>query len=210
MENVNQSLDDERYLPSLVSIQFGKDKEKLIVHMHLRALEAKRFLKINICEIEYLLKSLKERAVEFEEVKILISAFRVQEKERFNCFLKSQIDVMEQEELSVIVSLKKFSKLCQLFKEKRDAKETITKIRGIQTVFKTMEATNRQKDKDGEKDTYDSEIISFVEEAVEMYQRLDEVHKHSSIQSEKEVKYEEKIDELLGKIIEKLEAMERE
>ena len=45
MESIVESLDDKNYLPSLASIQFGKDREKLIVHMHLRALEAKQFLK---------------------------------------------------------------------------------------------------------------------------------------------------------------------
>lgn len=207
MENVNQSLDDKNYLPSLTSIQFGKNGGKLIIHMHLRALEAKRFLKINICEIAYLLKQLKEKSVEFERVNIIISAFRVQKKEKFNCFLKSQIDVLRPTELAVKVNSKKFSTLCQLFKEKKDAKETITKVHGIKTVYEAMQDSNKVTVEDGGKEIYSKEILDTLGKVLYMYEELDKIHKASSIQSEKEKECEGKIDILLEEIIKKLEEL---
>lgn len=208
MESVNQSLDDKNYLPSLASIQFGKNGEKLIVHMHLRALEAKQFLKINICEIEYLLKQLKEKSVEFEKVEIIISAFRVQKKEKFNCFLKSKIDVLEPTKLTTWVNFRKFSDLCQLFKEKRDAKETITKTHGIRTVYKAMQDSNSAIVEDGGKEIYSEKIIGLLKEALDAYEKLDKIHKTSSIQSDEEKFYENKIDTLLEEIIKRLEELE--
>ena len=204
MDNVNQSLDDKNYLPSLVSIQFGKTGKTLIVHMHLRALEANRFLKINICEIEYLINQMKSRYVEFDKVKIIISAFRVQRKEKFNCFLKAKIDMMNETELTTRVNFKDFKLLCSLFEEKRDAKETITKVKGVKTVFEAMKTSNKVKVAQGDKPIYSDEIINMLGEALDIYDGLDKIHKASSIQSEKENELEEKLDELLDQIIKKL------
>ncbi len=209
MENVNESLDDKIYLPSLASIQFGKNDDKLIIHMHLRALEAKQFLKINICEIEFLLEQLKEKFVEFDKVKIIVSAFRVQKKERFNCFLKSEIDVMESVNLTTFVNFKNIIELSKLFKEKRDAKETITKIEGIQTVYKAMQASNETITKKSGEKVYNEEIIALLKRALDIYKQLDEIHKSLSIQSEKEELYEKEIDNILGDFIEKLEGLEK-
>lgn len=209
MENVYQSLDDKENLPSLVSIQFGMDGERLIVHMHLRALEAKQFLKINICEIQYLLKQLHGK-IKFENVKIIISAFRVQKKEGFHCFLKSKIDVLEEADLTILVHDQKFSDLCQLFKEKRGAKETITQIKGISTIYKVMKKSNKARIADSKKAIYSEAIIKLLESALDVYEELDKIHKTSSIQSSEEAEYEKEIDHLLGEIIKELEGLEKE
>lgn len=209
MDNINQSLDDKNYLPSLAFIQFGKDGENLIVHMHLRALEAKQFLKINICEIQYLLNHIKKQ-IEFQKVKIIISAFRVQKKEGFHCFLKSKIDVLKPTKLTTLVNYKRFSDLCELFKEKRDAKETITQTKGIRTVYNAMQDSNNAMIEIGDKEIYSEEIIELLKRALDVYEELDKIHKTSSIQSDQEAKYEEQIYCLLGNIIKKLEGLEKE
>ena len=212
VENLMDSLDDKEYLPSLASIQFGKDEdeEKLIVHMYLRALEAKHFFKINICEIEYLLNCLKEKAIKFKEVEIVISAFRVQKKEKFHCFLKSEIDVLASTRLSAIVSCKNFSKLRYLFKEKKDGQETVIKTHGIQTVYQAMQDFNMESKVMGEEEVYSKEILSLLKEVLGIYEKLDRIHKTGSVQSKQGNTYEEKIDNLLGQIIESIEKLEKE
>lgn len=211
-KNIMESLDDEKYLPSLASIQFGTDEgeKKLIVHMYLRALEAKQFLKINICEIEYLLDCLKKKAIAFEEVEIVISAFRVQKKEKFHCFLKSEIDALSTEHLSVIVSYKDFSKLRHLFEEKKDGQETVIKTHGIETVYRAMKASNELNENKGREKVYSKEILSLLEEVLKKYEELDGIHKMASVQSKQGNTYEEEIDNLLGRIIESIEKLERE
>lgn len=210
MKNIMESLDDKEYLPSLASIQFGKHGEKLIVHMHLRALEAKQFLKINICEIEYLLKQLKEKAISFEEVEIVISAFRVQKKEKFHCFLKSEIDVLTPTKLSAIVSCKNFPKLSRLFKEKRDGQETVIKTQGIETVYRAMKDFNMESAEVGEKEVYSKEVLGLLEQVLDVYEKLDKIHKTESIQSDQEKFYENKIDNLLEEIIKSIEKLQGE
>lgn len=210
MEQINKSLDDAQYLPSLASIQFGKEGERLIVHMHLRALEAKQFLKINICEIDYLLKKLKQNNVEFSKVEIIISAFRVQKKEGFHCFLKTEIDSMDTIDLTTLVNLGNISDLCLLFREKKDAKETITKVHGIENVYKAMISTNKLATKKGTPPIYEEEIINLLKEALEKYQQLDQIHKSCSIQSADEEEYEKEIEYILERVIEKMEEAKTE
>lgn len=209
MEQVRKSLDDIQYLPSLESIQFGKEQEKLIVHMHLRALEAKRFLKINICEIDYLLKQLKQKNIEFTKVEIIISAFRVQKKEGFHCFLKTEIDSMEPTKLTTWVNFKRIPDLCRLLEEKRDAKESITKVHGIENIYKAMESSNEFLVECGEPPIYEQEIIELLKEALKNYQQLDQIHKACSIQSADEEKYEKEIENILERLIGKLKEMEK-
>lgn len=208
MAQVSTSLDDANYLPSLASIQFGKVGERLIVHMHLRALEAKQFLKINVCEIDHLLKQLKKKNVEFNKVEIIISAFRVQKKEGFHCFLKTEIDSMESTKLTTLVNFRRISDLCRLLKEKKDAKETITKVHGIETVYKAMISSNESLAECGEAPIYEQEIIDLLEKVLEKYKQLDQIHKARSIQSADEDKYEKEIENILEELIKKLKEME--
>lgn len=207
MENVNQSLDDKGYLPSLVSIQFGKNDQTLIIHMHLRALEANRFLKINICEIMYLMNELKEKNVDFKYVNVIISAFRVQKKEKFNCFLKAQIDMADVAMITTWVNYENFGKLCLLLAEKRDAKETITKVDGIKNVYNAMRASNDAMCEANKKPIYNEDIIEILEELMRKYEKLDKIHKTSSIQSKGERECEQQIDTLIDRIIKKLEEL---
>lgn len=208
MKDVDKSLDDTHYLPSLVSIQFGKDGNKIIVHMHLRALEANRFLKINICEIHYLLKELKENAVEFDDIEIIISAFRVQKRDRFNCFLKAEIDDMNSEELAILVNCRRISKLCKLLEEKRDGQETITKMHGIQTLYRAVKFTNQELQNDNEEPMYDSKILGLLESVLAAYEELDKIHKIGSIQSAAETECEQEIDRLLADLVVALKQMD--
>ena len=208
MENIMKSLDDKNYLPSLASIQFGKHETKLIVHMHLRALEAKQFLKINICEIDYLLKKLIDNGITFENVEIVILAFRVQKIDKFHCFLKSEIDVMDSTDLITAVNYKDFLKLSQLIKEKRDGQETVIKTKGLEIIYKAVKASNKAMKKSGEKEIYSEELIGLLKQVLDVYEELDKIHKTMSIQSDIEKSYAENIDNLLETIINSINELE--
>lgn len=224
MERVAKSLDDSSYLPSLESIQFGKreNSTKLLVHIRLRALEAGRFLKINICEIAYILKKLKEgkNAVGFDKIEITVSAFSVQIRERFNCFLKAEIDKLDPQTLTIMVNNFMLDELCRLLEEKRDGMETITKIEGIENVYKAMKKTNEMSAKSATKASneesdknapirYTDEILRMFEKVIAEYRHLDTIHRERSTQSEEEKKCEKKIDQLLGELVEKLKALNK-
>lgn len=211
MEKVVSSFDDDSiYLPSLGSVQFGKDDEenKLLVHMDLRALEAGRFLKINICEIAYMLERLRKgrESVSFDKVDITISAFRVQKKERFNCFLKAEIDKMSAEELTAKVCTRKISELCKMLEEKRDGMETITIDSGLRHVCNAMEQYNKENDNI---DThYGDKILKQLKDVLDVYETLRDIHQKTSIPNEEEKRCEEQIDMLLGELIQELKNSE--
>ena len=210
MDNVIKSLDDSIYLPSLESIQFGKgkDNDELFVHMHFRALEANRFLKINICEINYILDILKKNSVEFNKVNITISAFRIQAKKRFNCFIKARIDdEKNQWDLSAKVCEHKLDELCTLLQEKRDASETITKVQGVKTIYNMMKAHN--KENGGGIVYYTPDIIDILEKVLVVYAELDDIHKKLSLPNQEETDCEEEIDNLLKNLIDKLQKLDK-
>ena len=204
MQTIKQSSENRKseLLPSLMSIQFSKDNSgnTLYVHMHLRALEASRFLKINICEIDFLLNRLIERGIQFETIDITLSAFRVQKKEKFNCFIKADIDNETTKDLTVIVALGDMDRLCQMLTEKSDSTETITHSEGIQNLYDSMISSNKL----GGKIEYSENVISIIKDILEDYSKLDEIHKRRSTGSEEEENCENAINAKIKDLIDKL------
>lgn len=203
MATMVERMKGKEYIPSLLSIQFGQDKtgDTLYVHMYLRALEAERFLKINICEIKWLLERLKENNVLFKNVDIVISAFRVQSKKDFSCFLKTDIDVKSTIGLAFLVFHGEVSEICKMLEEKKDASETITNVSGLKRLYDAMKETAG----DEKAYRYSESAIAKLEEILDIYQRLDELHNRGSVKTEEEDRYEREIREKIGEVIQELE-----
>lgn len=190
-------------VPSLLSIQFslGEDRTTLFIHMHLRALEAKRFLKINICEIVYLLEKLKkDTIVNFKKIDITISAFRVQQRDKFNCFVKTELDIMKPEELGMIIYSEEIDALCSLLEEKKNAYETVTKIEKLESLRSSMLITNKRKNKE----LYGKHITNLIKKIQKTYGELDEIQKKSSISAKEEQMYMNEIVSLMDQLINQL------
>lgn len=180
------------YLPSLLSIQFSLDDRQntLYVHMNLRALEAENFLKINICEIHWLLERMKKGKIPFENVDIEISAFRVQVRERFKCFLRAEIDKLDSSILFGYVFRHDISRICQMLEEKRDSSETITNVQGIENLYKAMYEAN-----------YAEEVVEKLKKIQDTYDQIDQLQQTSSVMTAKEKEYEEIIYQGLSEVI---------
>lgn len=192
------------YLPSLLSIQFSLDSNQstLYVHMNLRALEAGSFLKINICEIQWLLRQMKEENVRFDNVDIAISAFRVQIRERFKCFLRAEIDNLDSVKLYGIVFRGEISRICCMLEEKRDSSETITNVHGIKGLSAAM-----QEVKDAAtpgSPIYSDEIIGKLQDIQSAYVYIDQLQRRGSVRTDEEKMYEAHIRSGLNEIIEML------
>lgn len=206
MKKIQESLGDKTYLPSLESIQFGKNGNTLMVHMHLRALEVCHFLKINICEIEYLLSQLKSKGIEFETVNIVISSFRAQKKQKFNCFLKAEIDTLDPFEICGMVMAGEVGKICELLKEKQDGSETITRSEGIQNLYNAIiKSSSKSKLK-----KYPDDVLDTLKEVLNIYDSLNNFHKKESVPDLQEKQCEEQVQVLLGNVINELEKGEKD
>lgn len=132
-------------LPSLLSIQTGFDQNQTTLHvtMTLRALEASRFLKINICEVLLIAKQIYSK-YRFSNIEVVISAFRVQIKEQFGCFLKAKLDTEEQQSrIMVTLSSLRYSdslevianeirEIIRLIQDKKLRSETVIETNGIE------------------------------------------------------------------------------
>ena len=199
--NANSALQPRQgndYLPSLLSIQFSLDSKQstLYVHMSLRALEAESFLKINICEILWLLKQMKERSVPFEYVDIAISAFRVQRRERFKCFLKAEIDNINSAELYGYVFRCNIEKICCMLEEKADSSETITNVQGIKALYDAILIAKE------DCLVYTNEILEELRSILDAYNNINKLQLRSSVRTNEEKDCEEQIRQGLFKIIE--------
>lgn len=212
MDTVTKNLEEPNCLPSLSCIQFSKGNgdQNLYVHMQLRALEAGRFLKINICEIYYLLGQLRREEIRFEQVNIVISAFRVQVKEKFNCFLKAGIDQADQTQLIVKVNNGKISELCQMLEEKKDATETITNSKGLSILCHAMETTNDERKRDGKENLYSDAVIQKVHDILNIYEELNQIHKTRSEYSSEEKETDQRLEEKLDEIIKEFRTMTKQ
>lgn len=199
MDTVTKMLKGEEYIPSLLSIQFSQSShgDTIYVHMYLRALEAGRFLKINICEIKWLLERLKDQNVLFDKVDIAISAFRVQKRENFNCFLKADIDNMSGEELNAYVYEGEISKIRQMLLEKTEASETITDIKGLEALLRAFKVSGNHP----KFHRYSSAVIDKLDNVLNIYGNLDRLHQRGSINTEDEKHFEEEIKEGISDII---------
>lgn len=198
MEDVRKSLKDKaQYLPSLEHIQFSYDSgaRTLYVHMCLRALEASRFLNINICEIEYLLNKLKEKQLFIDWVDISISAFRVQIKEGFNCFIKPEIERISQHAIDLAVYKNDRLKICDWLSEKAMCVETIMNNFGMSFLYGAFKCIKKDDDS-----AYNAEILNLMESIIAQYEELDKIHQRTSIHSE-EKECEQEIKKLIDKLI---------
>jgi len=196
--NTDDALQPRRgddHLPSLLSVQFSLDSRQrtLYVHMNLRALEAGSFLKINICEIQWMLDQMKECSVPFENVDIAISAFRVQVRDRFKCFLKAEIDNLDPSKLFGCVFRREISRICRMLEEKRDSSETITNVQGIETLYQAMQEAD-----------YSQEIIKKLQSIQHTYERIDQLQQRSSVRTDEEKACEERIRFGLSEIMDML------
>lgn len=195
-------LKNEENIPSLLSVQFSKsdDGDTLFMNMYLRALEAGRFLKINICEIGWFLKKLKEQNVSFKNVNIAISAFRVQRKDNFSCFIKSELDSLDKQKLDMLIYSGNKAEVSRLLEEKAQNMETITNYKGVEAVYNAMKILSSG-EYENTKNIYSIELVKKMEVIVEKYKQLDNLHCMQSITSDKELEIENEIFEGINEII---------
>lgn len=138
-------------LPSLLSIQasFDPDQTTLHITMNLRALEASRFLKINICEILLLAQKIYEK-YPFTNIEVEISAFRVQIIDQFGCFLKAKLDTLAQNNkiavrLSCLIYsddktkiVNEIDKIISLIRDKQLRSETVIETVGVERLLSSI------------------------------------------------------------------------
>lgn len=186
-------------LPSLMSVQFSKDDAGIMyVNMSLRALEVSRFLKINICEVLYLLNKVKEKIC-FEKVHISIHAFRVQIIDDFSCFLKSKIDInYSSARLMKMLNGKKYKEVVALLEDKKSHNETIINITGIKELYEALTICCEGEREENVKT--EKEAMKYVNELIILYSALKEYREGHSVVDSSIKEYERRIRETIDSI----------
>jgi thymidylate synthase/predicted MPP superfamily phosphohydrolase len=139
----------DQFLPSLDIMQFGFSddmKSKIFVTIYLRALEVNHFLKINLCEVYLMVKSIIDEIRSIEEVDITILAFKAQYKEKYGCFRKARIDTLSEAKLTRLLSNNNYQEIISLLKEKLELNETVIQDKGLNGLKNAIEElTSEQK-----------------------------------------------------------------
>lgn len=204
-------------LPSLMSIQVGFDRDQTTLHvtMSLRALEASRFFKINICEVLFLAQQICNK-YPFTNIEVTISAFRVQIKEQFGCFLKAKLDTLAQscEIASKLASLaysndpaqiaSKIEYIISLIKDKKLRSETVIETVGIENLLKSIIAVKDDVSDDKEILKANlNQVCSCTETLLDMLNKLKENRASNSEPTKDMNNLEDEIKEQYETLIEK-------
>ena len=211
-------------LPSLLSIQAGFDQNQTTLHvtMTLRALEASRFLKINICEALFIAKKIYSK-YRFSNIEVVISAFRVQIKEQFGCFLKAKLDTeAQQSRMMVTLSSLRYSddsaviadeigKIIRLIQDKKLRSETVIVTNGIEKLQVSV-ATVKDMLPDGKgalKSKLD-QIYVCITTLLDMLNKLKQNRASSSEQTEDMDALEKQIQNQYDLLINEFERLRKE
>lgn len=161
------------HLPGLNSIQFGflnDEKAELYCSVYLRSLEVNHFLKINLSEIYLLLLKICDEIRSIKRIVITIYAFKAQYKEKFSCFRKAQIDVLNVGSLSKFVYQKDTEKIVNLLKDKFGMEETVINTNGLMNFYDILK----------ESELYDEQLIVGIKEIIDEMDNLKQEYMKSS------------------------------
>ncbi|PTR87904.1 metallophosphoesterase family protein, partial [Bacillus anthracis] len=156
MEDVVGSGDN--FLPSLDIIQFGfkeDNKEELYVTLYLRALEVNNFLKINLSEVYVMCKKIRERIREISILNITIFSFKAQYREKYSCFRKADIDMIDESDLMMSVVEKDINTIISLLENKHELSETVVHLDGVEKLERCIKNYNKRK-----KEVYSEDICN--------------------------------------------------
>lgn len=142
LEPCRSYLSKDSFLPSLNVIQFGfKDdkKDELFVTLYLRALEVSKFFKINVCEAYLIAEKIRNKIKSIQNICLNLYAFRAQYKEGFGCFVKAEMDRVEQGVFVRLLCKNEFQQLSNMLQEKMDLKETVIVDSGFANLLTSIE-----------------------------------------------------------------------
>lgn len=184
-------------LPSLLSVQTGFDQDQTTLHvtMTLRALEASRFLKINICEALLIAKQIYSK-YPFSNIEVVVSAFRVQIKEQFGCFLKAKLDTkVEQKRITARLSSllhtnnsdvisNEIGEIIRLIQDKQLRSETVIETNGIEELRTAIDTIKSMlpDDKEALKPEFD-QAFACITELLRLLNKLKQRRANSSEQT---------------------------
>lgn len=176
MEDVVGSGDN--FLPSLDIIQFGfkeDNKEELYVTLYLRALEVNNFLKINLSEVYVMCKKIRERIREISTLNITIFSFKAQYREKYSCFRKADIDMIDESDLMMSVMEKDINAIISLLENKNELSETVVHLDGVEKLERCIKNYNKRKN-----DVYSEDICNSINDLKKNMNKLKELRESTS------------------------------
>ena len=148
-------------------------------------------MKINICEILYVANRIYE-VCPFNNIEAELSAFRVQIKESFGCFLRAKLDKMcSQNEITALLSCLIYStdqptienqikRIIDLIQDKMQRSETVIETAGLESLLNSVNTVQNQEIKE----SYKTGLYEIYESIRELLGLLNQMKQHRASSSE--------------------------
>jgi hypothetical protein len=204
---IDYASDDNKYLPSLINIQFAfgkKNPSTLFATIYMRSLEAANFLRINLCEVYNMCERITKELRDIEKIDLNIFAFRTVYKPHFGCFKKAELDRMGMErtrynKLLSIIQKKNINEIVKLLEEKRNLGETKIIVNGISALKDAIEYEENAK-------IYTPRVSELIEKLLDAINKLKD--KRSNYSVNEVDKEEKKVNKCLDELIEEFKKNE--
>jgi hypothetical protein len=169
---VNNTNNADKYLPSLISVQFCFSDDaisELICTVYLRSLEVAKFLNINLCEVYIMCEKIIDKNRGIQTIDLTIFAFRTLYEPNFGCFRKAKLDkeaVTTEGKLKLhrLIINKNVAEIVKKLEEKKRLEESIINVEGITTLKKALE--------DEDKGNYSLEVLEAIKKLVNVTNEL--------------------------------------
>ena len=115
-------------LVSFDVVQFGfsnADSKNLYITVYLRALEVRRFLPQNICEVFLMAQKIKRRIQSIDSLTVCFFTYRAEAKKRYGCYKKSEIDLTRESTICSMIATNNFEALGRMLNQKADMGDTV-------------------------------------------------------------------------------------
>lgn len=180
----------DKPIPSFMVLQVAftdQGFEHLQISCYFRALEVVRFLPINIAEVCYVLRQLKQDFAQIMRFELTIHAFRAYANPQFHCLEKPAIDIVSGPEITKAAMENNLDQIRSWLDSKIAYDESAVLVDGLSTLVMSIQLV---------RDKYPREFIEKLTEALSQLVELKKRRESSSYAADNKI-LSKKVRELL-------------
>ena len=184
----------DKAIPAFLLLQFGIERDFLLVTAYFRALEVSRHLSINLTEICLHCSRIVQECGDIEKIRLLLLAFRAYYNENHDVLKKPILDQQKPAHVGAIVNGRQDIPQIRAWLESKKVVETGILTEGLGHLVDALEFA---------KDKYSPAFVSNVKLALEYLRALKELreqHSEGRILQEQTNKYLDKLDDALREL----------
>jgi hypothetical protein len=165
---------DERPIPSLMLMQFGRSRQTLYATAYFRALEVQKFLLVNLTEISIWGKRLASELPEIADVLVTILAFRAYARPETDLLHRAEIDSIPASDIGVAVIRSDTARVRGWLQGKM-GDSTAIDTTGLDELVGVL-----QRHRDATRESFSDSFLACLREAVDALRHVQELRRKTS------------------------------